>query len=159
MKKGFAQEFIGFLVVIISVVLLSLFFVSQGALKGGEVTRSVGGRNLDESANLALMALFNNEPRSFDKTYIEIAIDSIYQGENKTIVFYGKDVGVASSKQLLTSLFNDYLGEDRWGLKIETSNANIAYGNRISKREDVYNYESKIPLPGDEIGKVSLYVV
>lgn len=161
MKKGFAEEIFTFTVIIFSVILLTIFFASESVLKGGEVSRSVRGRNLDESANLALETLYDNKLERFQKTYLELIIDAYHQPVNETHVYYGEGLKAVHVREIINPLFNNYFGKGAWKLKLKTKKGSVSYGE-LNEDRSQYTYVSKFPVPEPSIkhniGNVTLYV-
>lgn len=161
MRKGFAEEILGFMIIIFSIIILAIFFTSESVLKGGEVSKSVRGRNWDESANLALQTLYDNKLEKFNKTYVELMLDAQLQGRNETHVYYGRGLGTIYVEEVVNPLFNRYFGKGRWKLVLKTKKGSVSYGN-LNKEESNYRYISNIPKPyavsPNNIGEVSLYV-
>ncbi|MFB6076393.1 MAG: hypothetical protein ABEK17_04580 [Candidatus Aenigmatarchaeota archaeon] len=160
MRKGFAEEILSFSLIIFSVIILTIFFASESVLKGGEVTRSVRGRMLDESANLALQTIYDHRLERFEKTYMELILDAQLQGNNETHVYYGRGSGVVHVKEILNPMMNSYFGKGGWKLVVKNRKGNITYGNQ--QRDFDYKYISNIPIlpPVSEknIGNVTLHV-
>ncbi|MFB6089359.1 MAG: hypothetical protein ABEK36_06275 [Candidatus Aenigmatarchaeota archaeon] len=160
MNKGFAEEILSFILIIFSVIILTVFFASEDVLKGGEVSRSVRGRMMDESANLAIQTLCDNKLEKFNKTYMELILDSQLQGGNGTHVYYGQGLGTVYTTEVIVPLMNNYFGDGGWELVIKTTKGTISYGSL--KEESKYNYVSNIPVPPsvseDNTGNVTLYV-
>lgn len=157
MNKGIAEEVVGIIIIIAAILILAIFLVSRVGFRGAEVSRTVYGRSLDEAANLALMSLLHNKAEIINKTYIEIIIDAVFQGENKTRVFYGHGVGTIHSKDLVDPLFDKYFGKGRWKLRVDTTQGSVDFGElKLSRR--TYVYTVSVPTPPKMKAKVRLYV-
>jgi len=153
--RAVIDEWLNFIIIIFLVLVVLLFFTAESSLRGAEVSQTLRGRALDESASLALNSLFNNRLERVDKTYIEIMTDAAL--ENRDFVFYGADVGLVRTREIIEPMFDSYLGEGNWRLDIYTYNGNVTYGT-LSSREKTFAYSSDIPVPPNLIGKVVLHV-
>lgn len=160
MKKGFSEEILSFTLITFSIIIMTLFFTSEGLLKGGEVSRSVSGKIMDESANMAIHTLYDDRIEKINKTYIELIVDAHIQGNNDTKVYYGEGVGTIHVWEIINPLFNNYFGDGGWKLVVKTNQGTSIYGNL--KKESKYKYISNIPIPAPSqkgsIGNVTLHV-
>lgn len=160
MNKGFAEEVLSFVLIIFSVIILTIFFASENVLKGGEVSRDVEKRLMDESANLAIQTLYDNRLEKFNKTYMELILDSYLQGGNGTHVFYGQGLGTIHTSEVINPLMDNYFGDGGWKLVIKTAKGTVSYGNL--QKESNYRYVSSIPVTPavseKNIGNVTLHV-
>lgn len=163
MRKGFAEEILGFVVVIFTLILLVIFFASQRTLKGEEVTLSVSERDFDEHAKGALRVLHQNKLETINKTYIELMIDSLMDKatKNKKHVYYGPVIGtIYTEEEIINPLFNEYYGNGKWELVLNLNDTQATYGKLKEKAKRKYISPVPIlhPVQKTNIGNVTLYV-
>ncbi len=159
--KGITESIFGYLVIVLVVLALIFFLVSQGGIRGAEVGKSVSVRVFDETATLAISSLFNEKVDFVEKPYAEVLVDAILtfnESENiteKYKAFYGAGVGELNNTEIISPLFENYMPA-KWKLEIITPNGTLTYGN-LSK-EAKYVYEQIIPVPEERIGRIILYM-
>lgn len=158
--KGYAEEMLYFVAIIFSVFMLFVFFMYQIGTRGAEVKKTVEERKLSEEIASTISSLFNSKLPFVEKTYIQIAIDSIleghYRNKERYQVFYGIGTGRLNVTEIIPPFFENYV-KRRWELKIETPESNYTYGH-IEKKKIIYSYEALIPVPEERIGKIQLFI-
>lgn len=158
--KGFTEEMMWAITLILAVVILSIFFISQQGIRGSQVTKTVEERVLNEEGISTIFSLFNNKLPFVEKTYLETAIDSILQGismkTDQDKAYYGVGVGMLNVTEIIPPLLESYT-KGRWRLEVITPDGNYVYGN-LDLNKAVYTYSSVIPVPEERTGEIRLYI-
>lgn len=159
--KGITEGIFGYIVIVLAVISLAIFLISQSGMKGIEVEKRAGLRIFREDGNIALNSLFNYKVDFVEKPYIETVIDAILEanaeGEpyDSDKVFYGIGIGTLNNTEIIPSLFDNYL-LGRWKLTVITPDGSFTYGNFSGEPE--YVYEQLIPIPEERLGRMILYI-
>jgi hypothetical protein len=158
--KGFVEETIWVIVLVIAVIIISLFIILQQGMRGAEVRKTVEERLMSEQGTTSIFSLFNNQLLFVDKTYLETAIDAVLQGEHmkkeKSQVYYGNAVGSINVTEIIPPLFDNYL-KGRWRVEVTTPDGEYTYGKQ-ELGDTVYSYKSMIPVPEERIGEIAFYI-
>jgi hypothetical protein len=158
--KGFVEETVWAVTLVIAVVIISFFLIFQQGMRGAEVRKTVEERVLNEEGNSALFTLFNNQLPFVEKTYLETAIDSILQGafmkEPYFKVYYGAGVGELNIYEIIPTLFDNYIKE-KWKLEVITPDGYYVYGNP-NLGKVIYTYTTVIPVPEERFGEMILSI-
>jgi hypothetical protein len=156
--KAQAEEFLYLATIFSSIIILIVFLAYQHGTKGKEVIRTVAERNIKEGINILMFSLFNDRVPIAEKFYIEAIIDATLQKvfEEKNKVFYGIGIGTVNVSEILLPLINKYLSQN-WELVIVTPSKTYSYGRKVGEKE-VYSYETLIPLPDEQIGRLRFLV-
>jgi hypothetical protein len=157
--KAQAEEFFYLAAVFLSIVILIVFLIYQHGTKGKEVMKNVAERSVKEEINSLMFSLFNDRIPIADKYYIEMIIDAVLQKvfEERYKVFYGIGVGTANVSEIVVPFIEKYVSQD-WKLTIITPSATYSYGKDIKGGKEVYSYETLIPLPNEQIGKLEFLI-
>jgi hypothetical protein len=158
--KGFVEEAVWAVTLVIAVVIISFFLIFQQGLRGTEVRQTVEERILNEEGNSALFTLFNNQLPLVEKTYLETAIDAILQGEfmqeDKNKVFYGNAIGSVYVNEIIPPLLDNYIS-GRWKLEVTTPDGYYIYG-KPNLGKIIYTYTTSIPVPEERVGELILSI-
>jgi len=158
--KGFVEETIWAITLVVAVIIISVFLILQQGMRGAEVRKTVEERLMSEQGTTSVLSLFSNQLLFVDKTYLETAIDAVLQGafmnENKNKVYYGSGIGSVNMTEIIPSLFDNYL-KGRWRVEVITPDGTFVYGNQ-KLGSTVYSYKSMIPIPEERIGEIAVYI-
>lgn len=159
--KGVTDSIFNYLVIALSLIFLSIFFISQGALRGGEVSESVNIRSFDEEGVMVLLSLFHNEIDLVEKPYAMALVDAtlkmvaLNDSSAHTKVDYGSGVGTLNNTEIIPGLFDNYI-PDRWRLEVVVPNGTLIYGNFFGEAK--YVYRQLVPVPEQRTGTINLYI-
>ncbi|MCK4429062.1 MAG: hypothetical protein KAU95_01705 [Candidatus Aenigmarchaeota archaeon] len=160
--KGITEGIFGYIVIVLAVISLAIFLISQSGMKGIEVEKRAGLRIFRESGNLAINSLFNYKVDFVEKPYIETIIDAILEAkadgkldDDSDKVFYGIGIGTLNNTEIIPPLFDNYM-PGRWKLTVITPDGEFTYGNFSGEPE--YVYEQLIPVPEERLGRIILYI-
>jgi hypothetical protein len=142
--KGFIEEIFGFLIIMVVLVLVGLFLISSSANTDVEILKMKKVTVQSEEADTMMMSLYDTKLSGFDKSYAEILVDACLQGRNKSIVYYGKELGSIDVEELINPMFNSKFGENRWAIEVATKSGNMTYGLKANK---TYVYSYPVPVP------------
>jgi hypothetical protein len=158
--KGFVEEAVWAVTLVIAVVVISFFLIFQQGMRGAEVRKTVEERILNEEGISATFSLFNNQLPFVDKTYLETAIDAILQGtfmkEEEYRVYYGKGIGSVDVNEIIPPLLDNYI-KGRWKLEVITPDGYYVYG-KPDLGKIIYTYRTIIPVPEERVGELILYI-
>jgi hypothetical protein len=157
--KGFVEELFGFLIVVVVIAIIALFLVSSGTSKDIEILKTKKVTVMSEEADTMMMSLYDTKLSGFDKSYAEILVDACLQGKNKSVVYYGRDLGSIDVEELINPMFSEKFGENRWALEVVTKNGNMTYGTRENKTY-IYSYTAPNPMSNDNenVNKIIMYL-
>lgn len=159
--KGFMEEMLWYVVIILAVFMLFVFFMYQRGTAGIQARRTVESRVLDEEGTIALFSLFTNKLPFVGRTTLQAAIDAVLQGassgKEKNKAFYGAYLGTVNVTEVIKPLFDRYVGK-KWNLEIKVPNGTYVYGYEIDEDDVIYMYESIIPVPEELVGYVKLRI-
>lgn len=162
---------IGIIAVIFSIVIITLLnHSSQLTKKSYEVFRfSI----FDDLALKSLSGLYILKVYTLEKTYLQVAIDSLVTLRNYKkeewekirkelglgkIAYYGINLGAYNASEFIYSNFDTYFGKGKWQLIIYyDNNFYEIYGYEI-KNGEVKSYIFPIPIPDEEVGYIILRV-
>lgn len=149
----------------------SLFNVSKFSVKVQEIFRF---STFDDLALKSLSNLYNAKFQILEKTYLQMAIDSLlylkrYKKEIDRVkkelnlgdkVFYGMELGAYNVSDTIYSMFDNLIGKNRWQLIIYyDENFFHVYGYEIKNLKELKSYVLPIPIPDGELGYVILKVI
>lgn len=158
--KGFVEETIWIITLVLAMAILSIFFIFQQGTGGVDVRKTVEERVLNEEGISSIFSTFNDKLPYAEKTYLETAVDAVLQGafnnEDLFQVYYGTGIGKLNVTEIVPPLFDNYL-KGRWRLEIVTPDGNYAYGKQ-DLGNVVYTYRSIVPVPEERTGEVILYI-
>jgi hypothetical protein len=161
MKGLVAEEMFYFTIIIISIGVLVTFFIYQQGTRGIEVRKSVEERGFLESANSAVLSIFNFKLPFVEKVALETAIDSILQGKfmkrDLDKSFYGVAVGTVNSTEIIKNIFDNYIS-GRWKLEISTPDGTFTYGYNVKQDNIIYSFMLPIPVPHERVGYLTLSI-
>ncbi len=158
--KGFIGEMLTFVIIIISIMILVFFFTNERVTKGGEVEKSIMVKEIKNTCISTLNTIANTKVERIGKTYLEVALDSCYNPQNTTYVYYGDGLGTVMVNEILSKFIDNLIGKGHWKLIINNGVDICTYGDLEINKTLVKCYLD-IPLSEIEsnpIGKVILYV-
>lgn len=158
--KGFVEEAVWAVTLVIAVIVISYFLIFQQGLRGTEVTKTVEERITNEEGISTEFSLFNNQLPFVDKTYLETAIDAILQGtfmkKDKNLVYYGKGIGTVDLNEIIPPLLDNYM-KGKWKLEVTTPDGYYVYGNP-NLGKVIYTYRTIVPVPEERVGELILSI-
>jgi len=150
--KSQVEEFFYLIAIATFLLLIIIFLIHQKASKGVEVKMVVRERTINEGIATLVLNLFNTKLPIVEKSYVEIGIDAILDGENLDEVIYGVGVGKVNVSEMILQFLDKYM-RGKLEVTIVTPGGSYTYG-KINEKEKIYVYESLIPVPEEETGKI-----